>query len=84
MNQPKKTSSVDRVRVLGEAAAPIRKKPRQGHRAAQSFSAAEIDVMVQILATLTRGGDPSQLLRSQAARDVNSKFIRMKKKIDER
>lgn len=59
---------------------PTAKKAR---RAAQSFRADEVRVVIDIFATLMRGGDAATLAASAAGKDVYAKFVRMKRKLDD-
>ena len=47
-------------------------------RAAQSFRADEVSSVQQLFRLLRRGGDVRALLRSDALRSVERKFIRMR------
>jgi hypothetical protein len=65
--------------------APKTTKPKQPKgRAAQSFRADEVNVVVDIMTKLMQGGDPSTIGRSDPARRVYAKFVRMKQKLEER
>jgi len=76
---PKPTPALGETR--GRASAP--KDPHwRPPRISHSFSSAEIVAVVDIMTALMRGGDASTIARSEAARSVYAKFVRMKQKLD--
>ena len=60
-----------------------KRKPRiVRYRASTSFREPEIEWLVQLMATLLRGGDARVLMKSPASRTVYSKVQAMKRRLE--
>lgn len=60
--------------------------PRNPHRpgasASNSFSREEVFALLELLAILARGGDPSIVARQPVFRRIAAKFVRMREAIE--